>query len=103
MIRSQPPCNCTGQHYANSSRGGSPISLWYCSRHGNVFDEDVPIAVPKLTYIQELILKTIHDEHHAGRSAGIDDLSRRLNLSTAAVRIACEILQSLSLIERRVP
>lgn len=90
-------CNCDDSHPPNGTRAGAHVALWTCPQHGNVFD-DIPLSIV-LTDVQRNVLKTLSDEHKAGRQAGVDEVSKILNYSTWSTRRAFDILISLNFIE----
>jgi hypothetical protein len=85
-------CNCD-DHGANATQGGRPIALWACPIHGNVCDDAQ--RAPVLTSIQRSVLDAFKK---SGRRASVDDLSRELDISTGATRVALSALVSAGLI-----
>lgn len=92
-------CNCDEPRKPTATRStGEEIALWSCPVHGNVF-ENTTLAV-QLTHMQREILEFIVKQHHAGKAAGIEEVSDHFGYSRASVRLQMNVLQSLNLIER---
>lgn len=91
-------CTCSEHREVNAHRGdGTPIALWDCPVHGNVFEERQSDIT--LTPLQEEVLKVIYREREAGRAPSADEISRITNRSPVSVEKAMAVLQAINFIK----
>ena len=91
-------CTCPERPPVNAHKSdGTPISLWTCCVHGNVFLERSSEIV--LTELQETILREISDAYKQGSCLSADDISKILNRATPTIEREMLYLKKSGFIE----